>query len=93
MWFICAGLKAEKLVWQLSHCLAVGIWLVGFPSALTLLWQSEQRPETDGITAAWSGLAAVAHEVVEVWQVSHWAVVEMWVDGLDWAFCVRKAPL
>jgi len=52
IWFICAGLNAEKLVWQLSHCFAVGMWFVGFPSALTLLWQSEQRPETDGITAA-----------------------------------------
>lgn len=93
MWFICAGLKAEKLVWQLSHCFAVGMWLVGFPNALTLLWQSEQRPETDGIIEAWSGLAAVAHEVVELWQVSHWAVVGMWVDGLDWAFCERKEPL
>jgi len=69
------------------------MWFVGFPSALTLLWQSEQRPETDGTIAAWSGLAAVAHEVVELWQVSHCAVVTMCVDGLDWAFCERKEPL
>jgi hypothetical protein len=86
-------LKIEKLVWQESHCFAVGIWFVGFPSALTLLWQSEQRPTTDGLIVAWSGLAAVAHDVVEVWQVSHWAAVAICVDGLDWAFCVRKEPL
>jgi hypothetical protein len=71
MWFICAGLKVEKLVWQLSHCFAVGMWFADFPSALALLWQSEQRPATDGIIAAWLGWAAVAHEVVEAWQVSH----------------------
>lgn len=66
---------------------------MGFPSALTLLWQAEQRPATDGAIVAWSGLAAVAHEVVELWQLSHWAVVATWVEGFDCAFWVRKEPL
>ncbi|BCB26437.1 hypothetical protein SKTS_13230 [Sulfurimicrobium lacus] len=80
-------------MWQLSHCFVVGMWFDGLPSALTPLWQSEQRFTTDGAIVAWSGLAAVAQEVVELWQVSHWAVVGMWVDGFDCAFCVRKEPL
>jgi prepilin signal peptidase PulO-like enzyme (type II secretory pathway) len=36
---------------------------------------------------------AVAHEAVELWQVSHWAVVPIWVTGLVWAFWERKTPL
>ena len=36
---------------------------------------------------------AVAQEVVEAWQESHWAVVATWVDGFVWAFCEMKPPL
>ena len=36
---------------------------------------------------------AVAQVVVEVWQVSHCAVVATWFAGLVWAFWEMKPPL
>ena len=86
-WLIAAGANAAKLVWQVSHCAVVGMWFVGLPSAFTLLWQLEHRPATAGVAAAWLKVA-VAQVVVELWQVSHWAVVAMCVAGLVCAFCV-----
>ena len=50
-WFICAGLKATKPEWQVSHCAPVGMCVVGLPSACAPLWQLEHRPAT-GVLAA-----------------------------------------
>jgi tryptophan-rich sensory protein len=60
--------------------------VLGLPNAFVPLWQVEQRPAAGGLTVAWLNVA-VAHVVVELWQVSHWAVVAMCVAGLVWAFC------
>jgi hypothetical protein len=49
------------------------------------LWQLEQVPATD---AEWTKVT-VAQVVVEVWQVSHWAVVLTWVLGFIWALTAR----
>ena len=54
--------------------------VLGLPMALTP-WQVEQTPVTGGTAVEWLK-AAVAQEVVEVWQVSHWALVGMWLVGL-----------
>jgi hypothetical protein len=61
------------------------------PSAFTLLWQLEQRPATAGVAVAWLNVP-VAHVVVELWQVSHCAVVAMCVVGLVCAFCATYVP-
>jgi hypothetical protein len=84
--------NAANVVWQLSHCALVGTWLVGLPRALVPLWHVEQRPPTAGVAAAWLKVA-VAQVVVELWQLSHWAVVLIWVAGLACAFRVAKPPL
>lgn len=91
-WFMRAGRKAAKPLWQLSHCALVGTCVVGLPSALTLLWQLEQRPATAGVADEWSKIR-VAQVVVDLWQVSHWAVVATCVACLTWAFCARNPPL
>ena len=56
--------------------------LVGLPSALLPLWQVAQLPAA---TPAWLKVA-VAQDVVELWQVLHWAVVAICVAGLVCAF-------
>ena len=87
-WLIVAGAKAVKVLWQVSHCAVVGMWLVGLPSAFVLLWQVEHRPATAGVAVAWLKVA-VAQVVVELWQASHCCVVAMCVVGLVCAFCAR----
>jgi hypothetical protein len=57
------------------------MWLVGLPKALVPLWQVEQRPVAAGLAVAWLKVP-VAHVVVELWQVLHCAVVDIWVAGL-----------
>ena len=84
VWLIVAGANAVNALWQLSHCAVVGMWLVGLPSAFTLLWQLEQRPATAGVAVAWLNVP-VAQVVVELWQVSHCAVVGMCTVGLPGA--------
>ena len=79
-------------MWQLSHCAVVGMWFVGLPSAFTLLWQSVHRPVTAGVAVAWLNVP-VAQVVVELWHVSHCALVAMCVTGLVCAFCARYVPL
>ena len=91
-WSILDGLKAVVLAWQVSHWAPVGMWLVGLPRALLPLWQFEHRPAAGGLAVAWLKVA-VAQDVVDAWQVSHWAEVATCVVGLTWAFCARKAPL
>ena len=78
-------------LWQVSHCAVVGMWLVGLPSAFTLLWQVEQRPATAGVAVAWLKVT-VAQVVVELWQVSHCCVVAMCVVGLVCALTATKLP-
>ena len=76
-----AGANAVKLVWQVSHCAVVGMCVLGLPNADVPLWQLAQRPATGGLAVAWLKVA-VAQLVVELWQVSHCAVVAMCVTGL-----------
>jgi hypothetical protein len=83
---MAAGAKVVKLTWQLSHGALVGMWLVGLPSAVAPLWQLLQRPATGGF-AVWWLKVAVAQLVVELWQLSHCAVVAICVAGLTCAFC------
>ncbi len=85
-WLIVDGANAAKPVWQVSHCAVVGMWFVGLPSACVPLWQLAHRPATVGVAAAWLNVA-VAQVVVELWQVSHCAVVATCVAGLVCAFC------
>ncbi len=80
-WLIVAGANALKLLWQVSHCAVVGMWTVGLPGAWLPLWQLAHRPVTVGVAVAWLNVAP-AHVVVEVWQVSHCAVVATCVAGL-----------
>jgi hypothetical protein len=69
------------LVWQTSHeSAAIGTWLATTPLAV-LPWQLEQVPAT---TPVWLN-AAPANDVVDLWQVSHAAVVAMWVADLPLA--------
>lgn len=90
-WFIRSTVKELVLEWQVEHSLpgrparVVGIWFDGLPRAVVPLWQVAHRPVTDGVTLLWSKVAP-AQVVVEVWQVSHCAVVETWVAGFAWAF-------
>jgi hypothetical protein len=63
---------------------------VGLPIALTPLWQLTQL--FNGANAG-CGLALVAQDVVLKWQVSHCAVVAIWVTGFICAFCERYEPL
>ena len=53
------------------------MWVLGFPVAVEPLWQVEQVP---GATPVWLKVAGSQAEVL--WQLSHAAVVGMWVDGL-----------
>ena len=88
VWFMVAGAKAVKLLWQVSHCDVVGICVLGLPKAVEPLWQVEQRPAAGGFAAAWLNVA-VAQLTVELWQVSHCELVGRWVAGLACAFCAR----
>ena len=88
VWLIDAGANAVVFLWQVSHCADVGMCVVGLPKAVVPLWQLEQRPATGGLAVAWLKVA-VAQLVVELWQVSHCAVVLIWVGDLVWAFCAR----
>jgi hypothetical protein len=88
VWLIVGPVKEVNTLWQTSHCAVVGMWMVGLPSAVLPLWQVAQRPATAGTAVAWLKVA-VAQLVVELWQVSHCAVVTMCVGGLASAFCAR----
>jgi len=64
-------------LWQVSHCAVVGMCAddLALTPAVTP-WQESQRPATGGVAVAWLKIAPLKL-VVELWQVSHCAVVEM----------------
>jgi hypothetical protein len=56
------GLNATKFLWQVSHCIVVGIWDVGFDKPEPPgKWQVEHRFAVG--TAAWLKVAT-AHDAV-----------------------------
>jgi len=81
------------LLWQVSHCALVGIWLVDLAfTPVVTPWQESQRPATGGVAVAWLKIAPLKL-VVELWQVSHCAVVAMWLVGLAKALIETYDPL
>jgi len=82
VWSILAGLKLVKFLWQLSHNALVGTWLDSLYWGVTLpntwpLWQVRQAP---GSRLMWLNDALV--QTVVLWQLSHCAVVKIWLAGL-----------
>ena len=80
VWFQAVGRQALKLLWQSSHdwLALVGMCVADLPVARPAPWQVVQVPAT---TPVWSKFAAGHHAVVR-WQLSHDAVVWMWLGGL-----------
>ena len=59
-------------LWQLKQLTVVGMWLLALPVAVLPLWQVVQLVAV--VNVLWSTLAPV-QTAVDLWQVSHAAVV------------------
>lgn len=79
VWFQRVGFH-PVVAWQLAQLVApTGMWLPGLPVAVLPLWQLAHWVAE--VKALWSTLPPV-HEVKDLWQLSHCAVVARWLADL-----------